>query len=252
MFCINSQQHIDVLNDSVSDALLENKNKASPSSKILDKVVGVSNNSIKLNEKYEIPKNTTIFIERHSKNSTPEVFHVKKEIKNTPEREPYMIDISIENSNNESVAFGRCFIQKKPYEDKFLYISSVFVEGNNNLPTISNPNKHVGLGRVLIYEAMKFGNENNIKKTLLSPLNGSHGFYLKMGFFPQVEGRPNRMSENNSVEMSKHGKLNPDWIGNFEQSSFLNGDFRRSTWGGDTSLIYNEIQKQISNAWEVK
>lgn len=321
MFCIRSRQYINVITDSISNALLKKTNNTSLSSKTLEKLAKISNTSIglstsdakdlfvygksiaksessenllkelnniipyvlndsvknkintlinncgKLNitnastkklshlkpaEQYEAPKNTTFLIRNNSQNAISEACFVKKEIDLTPNGEPYGMNISLENSKNEEIASGRCSIQENPGEGEFLFISALYVEGNGNFPTIAKPNEHVGAGRILMYEMMKFGNEHNVKSALLTPLRGSEGFYLKMGFLPKVEGSPNRMPENNRVVMSKDSKLNQNWIKNFEQASFLNDNFRGGTWSGNTSLIYNELQKQISNMWEIK
>lgn len=314
MFCIGSRQHINVITDSISSALLKKTNNTSLSSKTLEKLVKISNASIglprsdakdlfvcgksiakseasekllkelnnvmpyvlndgikskintlinncgKLNitntsikvlshlkpgEQYEAPKNKTFLIKNNSQNAIPEPCFVEKDIEETPNGEPYGMNISLRNSKNEEVASGRCSIQENPDEGDFLFISALYVEGNGNFPTIARPNEHVGAGRILMYEMMKFGNENNVKSALVTPLHGSEGFYLKMGFLPKVEGSSNRMTENNRVVMSKDGKLNQDWIKNFEQTSFLNSNFRGSTWSGNTSLIYTELQKSL-------
>jgi hypothetical protein len=98
----------------------------------------------------------------------------------------------------------------------------------------------------------KFGFELNVKKVKLAPLDGSEGFYLKMGFHPDVSGNPNRMAVVNNQLQSKNGKLNPEWIQRFAQSSFIHQDFRGPSWSGSIQNIYPMLKRQILSNWEIQ
>ncbi len=132
-----------------------------------------------------------------------------------------------------------------------MLISAMYVEGNQNNPTKDNPNHYVGLGQLLIFEAMKFGFEQNVRTTLLAPLTGSEGFYLKMGFYPKVTGKPNRMADAGNLAMSQKGKLNPAWVHRFAQASFLHSEFRGATWAGRTPQTYLKLKDNIMKSWTI-
>lgn len=76
-----------------------------------------------------------------------------------------------------------------------------------------------------MYESMKFGHENNIKTALLVPLEGSEGFYRKMGFVPEREA--NLAAGNSESVLADNG------------------------WHGNVAKIFAELGKQELVAWKI-
>ncbi|MDD2059029.1 hypothetical protein N5D52_20905 [Pseudomonas sp. GD03860] len=191
------------------------------------------------------------FIEKYPQRASPLTLVLNEDKEFPPEHDHSAMNFSLTTEWREDVAAGRCSIYREPDGSDYMLISALYVEGNENNPTKNNPNQYVGLGQLLVFAAMKFGYEQNVRTTLLSPLTGSEGFYIKMGFYPKVTGNPNRMTNASHLPLSHRGKLNPKWVGQFAQASFINKDFRGSTWAGSTPLIYLKLKENIMKAWAI-
>jgi hypothetical protein len=163
----------------------------------------------------------------------------------------HAMNFSLLTENNEDVAAGRCSIHSESSGSEFMYISAIYVDGNSNNPTKEKANRYVGLGQILMFSAIKFGYKLNITNVILTPLPGSQGFYLKMGLYPKVTGNPNRMVAVDDSLISNNRKLNPKWIHNFAQSSFLNKSFRGPKWTGNIPLIYGRLRENILRSWTI-
>lgn len=151
----------------------------------------------------------------------------------------------------EEVAYGRCSLQGDTPEERFLYVSGVYVEGNTNDPTKKNPNRFIGLGQMLLFSAIKFGHDQGIKTCNLTPLEGSEGFYLKMGFHPQVKTTTNRMDLKDNLPRSMNGKLNPQWTNRFAKTSFTSDLNVGPEWTADISIVYPHIRSTILRNWNI-
>lgn len=191
------------------------------------------------------------FIEKYPQHKKPLTLVLNEDKDPPSEYDPPAMSFSLTATWHEDVASGRCSIYREPDGNDYMLISAIYVEGNENNPTKNNPNQYVGLGQLLVFAAMRFGYEHNVQKTILSPLTGSEGFYIKMGFYPQVTGNPNRMVDAADLSMSHKGKLNPKWVNQFAQSSFLNPDFRGPVWGGGTERIYLYLKENIKKSWMI-
>ncbi|MBI0278608.1 GNAT family N-acetyltransferase (plasmid) [Hafnia alvei] len=191
------------------------------------------------------------FIEKNPKNGIKKIINLNEEKEAPPEDESYAMNFSLTTDKGENIADGRCSVMEDLNSTNFLYISAIYVNGNGNYPTIKNPNKYIGMGQLMIFAAVKYGLGLNIETVSLVPLDGSEGFYLKMGFHPQVFGDPNRMKANGQAPMSSNGKLIKKWVDNFEHSSFLHKNFRGTNWIGHTSQIYTQLYGEISRIWDV-
>ncbi|MGB7801750.1 GNAT family N-acetyltransferase [Buttiauxella sp.] len=142
-------------------------------------------------------------------------------------------------------------MQSEAGEEDYLYISAIYVDGNTNTPTRGNPNKYVGLGQILVFAAIKYGLEMQIEKASLVPVDDSQGFYLKMGFHPNISGAVNRMNTGEVSLNSGRGKLNPQWLSRFSKSSFDNANFRGPNWSGNIKNIHLNLRGNILKNWNV-
>lgn len=128
-----------------------------------------------------------------------------------------------------------------------LYVSALYTWANSNAPTKLAPNKYLGMGQALIKEMMGFGLQEGIRTAIVTPLNGSEGFYLKMGFAPRVEGDPNRVPESlRAAASSESGRLDRSWLRNFDAHSFGHETFR-AKWQGDIHSIYERLKGESSS-----
>ena len=189
------------------------------------------------------------FIERNPRGAKALTLFLHEDREQPPEDDQYAMNFSLITQDRNSVADGRCSVDSESESETFLHISAIYVEGHTNTPTKQNPNQYAGLGQILVFAAVKFGFEHNVRLARLAPLDGSEGFYLKMGLHPEVRGKPNRMTARDSVLQSHNGKLNPDWVRGFEKSSFLNRDFRGPTWTGSIPDIYRRLRANILSSW---
>lgn len=192
------------------------------------------------------------FIEKYPPGESPPLTLVLSEDKDpSVEDVPPAMKFSLATTACEVIAWGRCSIYRDPDESKYMLISAIYVKGNENNPTKDNPNQYVGLGQLLVFVAMRFGFEHKVRSTRLVPLAGSEGFYIKMGFYPQVTGGANKMVDAEGVPMSCNGKLNPQWMNKFAHASFLNPDFRGFLWEGCTERIYLNLKESIKKSWMI-
>src|SRR5471030_803994 len=158
---------------------------------------------------------------------------------------------SLHSENNEQVAFGECAVQNDD-GTQHLDISAIYVEGHINRPTQENPNKYHGLGQILVFAAVRFGFQHNIKNAQLTAVSGSEGFYLKMGFHRKAYGYANRMLSQHSLERSSHGKLNKNWINAFQDASSRHTTaFIWPIWDGSISNLYPRLREDISRNWSI-
>ncbi|SUY92959.1 Uncharacterised protein [Buttiauxella agrestis] len=191
------------------------------------------------------------FFEKNPRNNNPLIIRLYEEREQPPEDDRHAMNFSLITENNVELASGRCSAQSEEGESDFLYISAIYVNGNTNNPTIKKPNIHSGLGQLLVFSAINFGRENNLRTAMLTPLEGSEGFYLKMGFRPRVIGNPNRMNTTCSSFGANNGKLNSRWTNHFAESSFLHDSFRGPCWVGNISLIYPVLKDYILESWTI-
>lgn len=194
-------------------------------------------------------KTTMRFIEKCPRNAKALILVLNEEKEQPPEDEKYAMNFSLVTQDRIDVADGRCSIDSESESESFMHISAIYVEGHTNTPTKINPNQYVGLGQILVFAAIKFGFERQVRMAKLTSLDGSEGFYLKMGFHPEVTGNPNRMAARDSALQSRNGKLNPDWVKGFAKSSFLNRDFRGPMWTGSIADIYPRLRTNIQSSW---
>ena len=103
----------------------------------------------------------------------------------------------------------------------------------------------------MVFAAIKYGRELKIEQASLLPVNHSQGFYLKMGFHPTVVGAVNRMDKGGASLKSGDGKLNPQWLNRFSQSSFQNANFRGANWSGNINNIYLNLRNNIMKNWDI-
>lgn len=191
------------------------------------------------------------FIERFPQAGKPLFLTLVEDKELPPEYDDCAMNFSLITEWGENVAAGRCSIYKESGGSEYMLISAIYVEGNDNSPTKNNPNKYSGLGQLLVFAAIKFGFEQGVATTILSPLDGSEGFYLKMGFYPKVAGSPNRMGDVCSSTRFSGGKLNPAWLNKFAKASFLNESFRGVTWAGSNDLICPKLKDNVLKSWSI-
>lgn len=193
------------------------------------------------------------FIEKYPQSAKSLILNLEEERENPPEDEHFAMNFELFTQKYESAGYGRCSIYNENDIDDYLHITGIYVSGNTNYPTLKSPNQFVGVGQLLVFTAIKFGLEHKSRIAKLTALDGSEGFYLKMGLHPDVMGNPNRMASK-SVSQGpggNNGKLDPDWLKKFEQSSFLNRDFRGPCWVGGISDIYLRLRGNILRNWEI-
>lgn len=168
--------------------------------------------------------NFTVVSDNATERRVPVAYFVEHDLEKDSSGCVCATNMSLTDSNNEVIASGRCSVQAHP-GGAFLYISGLYVEGNSSPPSPAQPNRYAGLGRALMYESMKFGHENNIKTALLVPLEGSEGFYRKMGFVPEREA--NLAAGNSESVLADNG------------------------WHGNVAKIFAELGKQELVAWKI-
>lgn len=191
------------------------------------------------------------FIEKYPQGRKPLIMTLSKDVEAPPECDQHAMNFWLLTQAHQEVASGRCSVQSEPRRKDFLYISAIYVEGNSNTPTKKNPNQFVGLGQLLVFAAIKYGFEMKIEQASLVPVDDSQGFYLKMGFHPTVVGAVNRMDDSGVSLKSGDGKLNPQWLNRFSQSSFQNENFRGANWSGNINNIYVNLRSNIMKNWEI-
>ncbi|MEX1841614.1 GNAT family N-acetyltransferase [Enterobacter cloacae] len=190
------------------------------------------------------------FIEKKPVNKHPLSLYLTEEREYPPEYEGHAMNFSLITSEGQELASGRCSLQKDDNDKDYLYISAIYVEGNSNYPTRKNPNRYSGLGMILVFAAVKFGVELNIHTVKLLPVDGSHGFYLKMGFYPKSND-PNHLVNEGQIDKITKGRINTEWLMNFERRTFLNPSFRQSTWVGNAYMILPVLRSTILKSWDI-
>ncbi|AEX54642.1 GNAT family protein [Rahnella aquatilis] len=191
------------------------------------------------------------FIEKNPQGRKPLTLSLDEEKETPPEYERHAMNFSLFTDNHENVAAGRCSVQSESGSSDYLYISAIYVEGNTNTPTKSNPNRFIGLGQILLFSAIRYGLELNIENASLLPVDDSQGFYLKMGFHPNIAGSVNRMDTTGVSLSSGSGKLNAQWVNRFAHASFLNRHFRGSNWTGNIRNIHLNLRQKVMNNWTI-
>lgn len=191
------------------------------------------------------------FIERNPQGKKPLILRLSEEREAPPEYDEHAMNFSLFTENHEDVAAGRCSVQSERGSNDYLYISAIYVDGNTNTPTRASPNRFVGLGQILVFAAIRYGLELNIDNASLVPVDDSQGFYLKMGFHPNITGAVNRMDASGVSLSAGGGKLNARWLDRFAQGSFLNQDFRGPNWSGNIRNIHLNLRQHILNNWTI-
>ena len=189
------------------------------------------------------------FIEKNPRGRKPLTLTLCEERETPEEYDRHAMNFSLLTENYENVAAGRCSVMTDDENKDYLYISAIYVEGNTNTPTKTSPNRYVGLGQLLVYSAIKYGLELNIQDASLLPVDDSQGFYLKMGFHPEIKGRVNKMASAERPLRTENGKLNATWINSFQQASFSHPDFRRPDWSGNIHNIHLNLRQYIMQNW---
>lgn len=191
------------------------------------------------------------FIEKNPQGKKPLTLRLVEDRETPPDYDRHAMNFSLLTDNNEDVAAGRCSVQSESGSSDYLYISAIYVEGNTNTPSKSNPNRFVGLGQILLFSAISYGMELDIEKASLLPVDDSQGFYLKMGFHPNISGAVNRMDTAGVSLSSGSGKLNAKWLNRFAHASFLNRHFRDNNWSGNIRNIHLNLRQKIMNNWTI-
>ncbi|POZ13687.1 N-acetyltransferase [Lelliottia aquatilis] len=191
------------------------------------------------------------FIQKKPEGEKPLILNLDEDRQGPPDDDYHSMNFTLITPNYEEVAAGRCSIMLDDNEHEIMYISAIYVTGHSNYPTKLAPNKYVGLGQILVFTAIKFGLDLGVKKVTLAPLDGSEGFYIKMGLYPQVKSGPNRMNVEGVSKSLNNGRLNPKWIHDFESSSFRHNALSDSTWVGSIPDIYPRLRGSILEAWTI-
>lgn len=190
------------------------------------------------------------FISKSSFSPNPLTLILNEKKTEATQHDNLELSFSLYTESHQQMAFGECAVQHDDSGTQYLDISAIYVEEHTNRPTLENPNKYNGLGKILVFTAIRFGFQHNIKNAQLMAVSGSEGFYLKMGFHRKAYGYANRMVSQNRLERSTHGKLNKNWLNAFQDASS-----RHTTsliwpiWDGSISNLYPRLRKDISRDW---
>lgn len=202
-------------------------------------------------------KKLSFITEKNARDRAPTTYAVSHDVQLGLGGKRATINVSVATLEGEKVASG-CCVSLALTDGECLYIDSVNVKGHSNAPTRLQPNPRTGLGRLVVYEMLKLGRDHGFEVAALVPVEGTEGFYLKLGFVPKVSGPVNRMSafqQNLTFKFSQldSGKLDPEWVNRFEQASFSNLDYRRPLfWKRNVSGMVAELEKKVSAHWEIK